>query len=211
MDEMHTSMTANDMDALLQEARRGDRKAFERLIAAVEPRLDACIAARTGERLKQTLDVEDIKQETLLRAFSGIDGFAGEDEDSLVRWLAGIAEHVILYRRQRADVRGTARIEGDIPAADDTPSRTMRREERFERLKNAIAALSPEHREVIVLARVDRLPGTEIAHRMNRSRTAVAQLLSRALKKLRERFGDTESLSLPDRSLSEGGSDEQRP
>ena len=72
------------------------------------------------------------------------------------------------------------------------------------RRRIALDKLSPEHREVIRLARIERLPGAEIARRMNRSPSAVAQLLSRALKKLRERFGDTESLSLPDRTLDEG-------
>ncbi len=44
----------------------------------------------------------------------------------------------------------------------------------------------------------------EIAERMNRSEEAVRQLLARALKKLKAGFGDTESLHLPDSSLTKG-------
>ena len=39
---------------------------------------------------------------------------------------------------------------------------------------------------------------------MNRSESAVKNLLLRALKELQESFGDTESLQLPRRSLGEG-------
>ena len=45
--------------------------------------------------------------------------------------------------------------------------------------------MSPESREVILLARIHGLPLKDISDRMNRSPAAVAQLLSRALRKLR--------------------------
>jgi hypothetical protein len=41
----------------------------------------------------------------------------------------------------------------------------------------------------------------EIARRLDRSESAVKNLLLRALKALRQSFGDTESLGLPDRRL----------
>ena len=43
----------------------------------------------------------------------------------------------------------------------------------------------------------------EIAERMGRSESAVKNLLFKATKKLKESFGDTESLNLPDRSLED--------
>jgi len=49
--------------------------------------------------------------------------------------------------------------------------------------------------------RVEGLEFEEAGRRMGRSPDAVKQLLYRALKKLRESFGDTESLHLPERSL----------
>ena len=77
-----------------------------------------------------------------------------------------------------------------------SPSRSLRRRERLDRLQAALDALSPDHRQVIVLARLKGLRMTEIAERMERSPNAVALLLARALAKLRESFGDTESLPL---------------
>ena len=45
----------------------------------------------------------------------------------------------------------------------------------------------------------------EVAERMRRSPGATSVLLVRALMKLKEAFGETESLSLPKRSLEEEG------
>jgi RNA polymerase sigma factor (sigma-70 family) len=70
-------------------------------------------------------------------------------------------------------------------------------------LQRALESLSPDHREVILLARVEGLSMKEIAERLHRSPNAVVQLLWRALKKLRDAFGETESLHLPPRRLSE--------
>ena len=76
------------------------------------------------------------------------------------------------------------------------------------RLQAAMERLSADHRQVIRLARIEKLPFKEIASRMKRSPGAVKLLLVRALRELKRGFGDTESLHLPDRKLgSEGGSD----
>ena len=47
----------------------------------------------------------------------------------------------------------------------------------------------------------------EIADRMGRSPEAVRKLFGRALLKLRERFGDTESSHLPDHELGGDGAE----
>ena len=67
--------------------------------------------------------------------------------------------------------------------------------------------LSPDYRTVVHLSRIEGLKISEIAERMGRSPSAIKNLLLRAMKQLRESFGDTESLGLPDRHLGEGSSD----
>ena len=80
----------------------------------------------------------------------------------------------------------------------------LRRKERFDRLQEALKKLSPDHRQVILLARIEGLPMAQIAERMNRSPKAVHQLLWRALQNLRTTFGETESFRLPDLRLRDG-------
>ena len=79
----------------------------------------------------------------------------------------------------------------------------MRREERFTRLRKAIDNLSPDHRTVILLSRIEGLMIREIATRMGRSQSAVKNLLLRALRELKKSFGHTDSLHLGSCRFSE--------
>ena len=93
----------------------------------------------------------------------------------------------------------------ELPADDESPGRNLRRQERFDRLSKSVESLSPDYRIVIRLARIEGLKIGEIADRMNRSPSAVRNLLLRAMRELKKSFGETESLSLPDRRLGDEG------
>jgi len=56
-------------------------------------------------------------------------------------------------------------------------------------LAEALGQLTPDHREVIVLRNLQRLPFDEVAQRMDRSRPAVQMLWMRAIEKLQEVMG----------------------
>jgi RNA polymerase sigma-70 factor (ECF subfamily) len=145
-----------------------------------------------------------VLQETLLRALGSIASFQWRGEDSFGRWLRQIAEHRIRDAAKSGGCRTELGIDRDRAGADVSPSRAARREERLQRLEGALGRLSPDHVRVIRLARIDGLKIREVAERMGRSETAVKNLLLRALRALREGFGDTESLGLPDRGLEAG-------
>src|SRR5262245_52297111 len=81
---------------LVEDARRGDRAAFEAAMERVRPRVEAFIESRLGQELRGFVEPCDILQETLCRALRSLDQLGAADEDSLFRWLAGIAHHVIL-------------------------------------------------------------------------------------------------------------------
>ena len=99
---------------------------------------------------------------------------------------------------------GTTQVSRASPHHGRRPSR-RERDERFERLKKAIENLSPEYRAVVRLSRIEGLKNAEIAEKLGRSPASVRNLLFRAMKQLRQTFGETESLSLPDRRLEEKG------
>jgi RNA polymerase sigma-70 factor (ECF subfamily) len=189
---------------IIEKAGAGDRAAFEELASAHRPRLEALVRTRLGSRLERFVELDDVVQETLLRAFRSIARYRPEDEDSFLRWLGGIANHVILEAAKRS--RREVIVPLDVEPADGaqvSASRAARREERFARLEEALASLSPEHRQVVILARIERLPMKEVAARMGRTPGAAAQLLWRALQKLKETFGSTDSFRLPPRSLGD--------
>jgi RNA polymerase sigma factor (sigma-70 family) len=83
----------------------------------------------------------------------------------------------------------------------------MRRGELLDRLQKALDGLPADYRRVLRGVLVEKLPLTEIARRMGRTPNAVSHLLLRANRRLRESFGDTQSLHLPADGLDWGDTD----
>ena len=77
-------------------------------------------------------------------------------------------------------------------AADQTsPSGRVERQERLLRLADALAALPGDQRRAIELKHLQGLALIEVARRMGRTVSAVAGLLQRGLRALREDLGET--------------------
>ncbi len=189
------------IEAIVREAKDGSRTAFDRLVGIYGERLERFIGSRLGDALKGRIEVEDVLQDTLLRAFCSIGRLEWIDEKAFFSWLGSLAEHVIKSAVERRSRTAPLPIPFDVPASRVPPSKALRRKERFERLRDSLAALPPDHREVILLARIERLGFKEIGERMGRSADAAKMLLARALKGLKRGFGNTESLHLPQASL----------
>ena len=205
-----TELTVN-MDstrALISKAQTGDREAFDAVMSQFLDGLRRFIRSRMGPRVLAKLEPEDVLQETLLGAFQSIRHFRWRGNAGVSRWLEAIAENRI--RDAIKGPRGDRALElsVEIEGSSSSPSWHARRDERFDRLEESLAHLKPEHREVILLARIEGLKISEVARRMNRSESAVKNLLLRALRELKSSFGDTESLRLPNRRL--GGGDAER-
>jgi RNA polymerase sigma factor (sigma-70 family) len=193
--------TNNSPLALFAKAQGGDRAAFDALVAKYQTRLATLARLRLGSELRGHVEVEDVLQDALLRALRSLPEASFESEQTFFGWLACIVEHVIVDLARSRAARPETRLDGDFADSAVSPSRGLRREERFARLERALDDLGQDDREVIILARIQGLPLKEIALRMGRSHAAVAQLLTRALRKLRSSFGNTGSLHLPDRHL----------
>ena len=212
-------MTADPAENVLFERfHAGERSAFDELSERVRPRLAGLVDKALGEGVRAVVSVDDVLQETWLRAFASRERFTSSDVESFVRWLGGIARNVILEAARRS--RRTVFALGDDlglgeaePAADGTTaSRASVRAERFERLEDALDQLSEEHRRVIVLARIERLSIAEVAKRLDRSPGATSQLLWRALRALENAFGSvssSDSLLLPPRELRESSESDE--
>jgi RNA polymerase sigma-70 factor (ECF subfamily) len=195
----------------MEKAKAGDREAIDALVGRYRDPLDRHIRLRVGEHLRSKVEVDDVFQETLARALRSLESFQWRGEDSFLRWLKGIAEHVILKAASSRRPDQFLFVEGeDVAAGGASPSRALRQDERFERLKRSLESLSPEYREVIILARIKGLRTEEIARRLNRSPNAVGHLLSRGLAKLKSVFGETESFHLPPRRLDGAEEDHDR-
>lgn len=197
----------NHIDELLAKSRSGHRASFDALVRSQADELDRYVRLRLGTHLREYVEVDDVLQEAYTRAFQSISTIRDQDEDSFRRWISRIVENVILetVRRQRHD--RVVFLERDVASGDPSPSKGVRREERFDRFEDALRTLAPDYRQVVLLSRIEGLRIKEIADRMNRTPKAVTHLLARAMTRLKDLLVDTESLSLPRRRL-EGGEPE---
>src|SRR5574341_581496 len=127
--------------SLVLRAQGGERPAFDRLFVLHRPRIESLIRSRLRTGLRQEAEVEDVLQETLLRAFRSIRRFAWEGEGSFLRWLGSIAEHLIVDLARRAERGPRAPLDPDVAGSGVTQSKALRREERFDRLQEALRTL----------------------------------------------------------------------
>ena len=201
-------VTDNTTQALVASAQAGNREAFQELVARYETRLREIVELRMGRQVRGKTELDDLMQETFLRAWESVSHFEWRHESGLLRWFVSIAENRIRDTVKGPRGREVLELHDQSPAENPSASRVARRDERFDRLKGALGHLSPHHREVIRLSRLEGLKIREVAQRMNRSETAVKNLLLRALRDLKSSFGDTESLHLPDRRIVSDGFNE---
>ena len=189
---------------LIERIKQGERSAFTPLFEKYRSRLAVLIHCRLSPQLRARVEVDDLLQETFLRAFQQLDQFAYRGPGSFMHWLSRISEHVIVdaaryqnrdKRRAEMEVplRSESNPEGADPADSKTPSRLLTRNESLQQLLKRIDELPEPYREVILLTKMEGLTTEEVAGRLGRSRAAVALLLHRALKQLRQNL-DPEDL-----------------
>ncbi len=192
-------MDARASKHLADHAASGDRDALDQLFQRCQPRLRRLLAHKGGVALQHG-ELDDLVQEAYLEATRRFADYTYQGPDSFFRWLATVAMHRLANLRrtataQKRDRRRERPVSGDgstltpgavVPADAGPGPRTLSAGGEAEtRLAAAMARLSAADREVITLARVQGLSLQEIAERTDRTRNAVALLLSRALRKLK--------------------------
>jgi len=189
--------------ALLEKAKTGDEQALSRAFEKHRRRLAVLIHYKLSPLARQSCEVDDLVQETHLRAFRDIGRFTYQSPGSFLRWLSSIADHVIvdrmryLNRERRAGeevpFRSASNPAGPDPADTKTPSRLFAQQEAVARLLARLDALPEDYRQVLILAKIEGLTTAEMAERLGKTREAVALLVFRALKRFREIARETRS------------------
>jgi RNA polymerase sigma-70 factor (ECF subfamily) len=189
------------VSGLLAQARAGDAAARDRLFAHCRDYLGLAARARVETWLRAKVDASDLVQQTLLEAHRGFGRFQGATEAEWLAWLRRILDNNAADFVRRYRGTGKRQVGREVPLAgpgssaggspepaadDESPSAQAVRAEGELALTAALAKLTPDHREVIVLRNLQRLPFDEVAKRMGRSRPAVQMLWMRAIQKLQE-------------------------
>jgi RNA polymerase sigma-70 factor (ECF subfamily) len=180
---LRTETTPTD-EELIARWRGGDARAAT---ALVERHADA--VARFAATVGARDDLEDVVQDTFVRAFQSLDGFRGDS--ALRTWLFTIARRLVLDRR-RAARRRPASVEmgeAEVAAADD-PLGNLIADETERRVAEAIGRLSPTQREVFVLRVRDGLSYKEIAQVAGTTEGAARVHYHNAMRSVKEFLDD---------------------
>lgn len=159
-------------------------------------------------RLRRQLDPSDLVQQALLEAYRSLGQLRGRSEAEVAAWLRQILAHQMAHAlrdltRARRDVtrersleaalaESSARMEAWLVAEQASPGEQAQQNEQAVRLAVALEQLPEAQREAVVLHYWEGWSVAQIAEQLGRSAPAVAGLLQRGLKALRQHLSESE-------------------
>lgn len=169
---------------LIERWMAGDSRAATMLVARHSHAL-ARFAASSGERD----GIEELVQDTLVRAFASLDSF--RKESSLRTWLFTIERRLMLDRRraERRD-RETVSIEDSDRVSEYGALDALVAEETQEKVRRSLDALSPTQREVFTLRVQQGLSYKEIAEVVDTTEGAARVHYYNAVRTVKEFLKD---------------------
>ncbi|MFL5469238.1 MAG: RNA polymerase sigma factor [Gemmatimonadaceae bacterium] len=169
---------------LINRWKAGDGRAATKLVGRHSQAL-ARFAASMGERE----GIEELVQDTFVRAFASLDSFRGES--SFRTWLFTIERRLMLDRR-RAERRSreTVPLEELDSASEYGALDGLIAEETQERVRKSLEALSPTQREVFTLRVQQGLSYKEIANVVGSTEGAVRVHYHNAIQRVKEFLKD---------------------
>ena len=177
--------------ALVRAVQRGETGAMDDLIRGTY----ADVYALCRRLLGDPADAADATQEVYIRVVRSVLGFRGEA--AFGTWLHRVAVNVCMSAlRRRGDVRARGQSAGtvdavfdDIVSTDASPEDRVANADLARRTAKALAELTDDAREVVVLRDVQGLSSKETAELLGVSEGAVKVRLHRAHARLRELVG----------------------
>jgi RNA polymerase sigma-70 factor (ECF subfamily) len=177
---------------LVKRARNGERAAFNTLVERYQRRVfGVCFSM-----VRNHDDAMDLVQETFVRAYKNMERFEGNS--SFYTWVYRIAKNVCIDHLRKAQRHRTVDYDDTIgraeegdgsflpPRLDINPAQILGRKELMSKIEEAIAALSPKHREIILLREVEGMAYAEIADVLSISIGTVMSRLFFARKNLQQ-------------------------
>jgi len=181
---------------LVARSQAGDTAAFSELVTRYRSRAFSMIYQMT----RNEQDAWDLAQDGFVKAWKSIGRFRGQS--SFYTWLYRILMNVTIDSLRRKHIASGTEFDDQIglrqiePGAPTAPRPEMQPAERIsdkevrQRIDEAIAKLSPEHRAAIVMREIDGLEYSEIAEHMDCSIGTVMSRLFYARKKLQALLKD---------------------
>lgn len=196
---------------LLQSAKTGDDSAINQLLnrhreavrKMVQMRMDRAVAAR--------VDASDVVQDVMLEANQRLLDYVRNPSMPFHLWLRQLAKDrlIDMHRRHRGAQRRSVDRERSLNAAyseqsslnlaaqlrdhELTPAAATIRRELEERFLAALAELTEDDREIIIMRHHEHLSNSEVAEALGLSTAASGMRYLRALRRLRDVLGSDQS------------------
>lgn len=170
-----TPPSASDSDLqLVERTNAGDQRAFELLVIKYQRRIERLIA----RMVRDTDQVQDIAQETFIRAYRALHQFRGEAQ--FYTWLYRIAVNTAKKAlldmkrnpvvsesalRSQSDEDETSYL-GQELTTDETPETVLAAQEIAQAVNDAMQALPEELRQAVTLREIEGLSYEEISAAM---------------------------------------------
>lgn len=190
----------NDADAvadadLVRRAQAGDARAFDSLVT----RYRGKVFGMCYHLVQNEQDAWDLAQEAFIKAWRALASFKGDS--AFYTWIYRIAHNAGYDWLRKKRIQGEGEFNDEVsrpiaagaeavPKGDRRPDEVLKNRELGDRIKDAIAQLSPEHRTAVLLREVEGLSYEEIAEVMEISLGTVMSRLFYARKKLQELLKD---------------------
>jgi RNA polymerase sigma-70 factor (ECF subfamily) len=170
---------------LIDEALAGRSASFGQLVTRYQDRLFNSLVHMVGS----PDDARDVVQEAFVQAFVKLATF--HRTAAFYTWLYRIAHNLAISRGRRrkptSSVDETREATGDEPLSrDGAPSDRLEEQERATQVQAALAALSDEHRTILILREMDGCCYETIAEMLDLPIGTVRSRLHRARMELRE-------------------------
>lgn len=182
-------------ERLVVAAQAGDVAAREQLFARYLPRVCRMVAVHLGvPRASLPASAEDMAQDALIRAFSGLAGFQMHSGGAFAAWMATIVLNCVRKHHRRAN-NGSHRAlwqrYGDLDLHESifvgnepSPSRLFGDREANDRLEAALLELPALYRESLSLRYLAQMSHAEIAQQLGRTEVNSRKIVQRGLDML---------------------------
>lgn len=191
-------MAEEEIDlTLVKRARSGDRAAFQQLVERYQKRVYSICYGM----VRNPDDAMDLAQDTFVKVYRNLEGFQGDS--SFYTWIYRIAKNVcidFLRKSQRFKAVDYDDAVGRDEDGDEEallpgrvgldPQRVLGRRELVQKIEDALGALSPAHRECILLREVQGLSYQEMADTLGISIGTVMSRLHHARKNMQKALAD---------------------
>ena len=181
-------MTREQEAAVIQAVLDGDVNAYEALVKEYEKNVYNLALRMTGN----SEDAADMAQEAFIKAYNSLTAFRGDSKFSV--WLYRIVSNVCLdFLRSRSRKQTVSlstenddgeEVELDIADETHSPEQLLDRSLTRDAVRRGLAALPPDHREILLLREIQGWSYEEIADVLGLEAGTVKSRIFRARKKL---------------------------